>query len=181
MTSVATKGAPAGFELERTELRQARELRSEIEDFHNAYIDIVDGGDLERWIDFFADDCLYEVIARENTEQGLPVGLVYCEGRSMIRDRAYAVKHTQMFAPRYVQHFVSNVMVRSIRATTQGEEIRATSNYMLLQTLVESPTTIHQSGRYYDLFVRREGRLLLKARHCVYDTTLIANDLVYPV
>ena len=167
----------AGFELEPVDSAKGRALRAEIEDFHNVYCDVVDGDALERWIEFFTDDCLYEVIARENVDQGLPVGLVYCEGRAMIRDRAYAVKHTQMFAPRYMQHFVSNVMIRSVR----GEEIRAQSNYLLLQTLVESPTTIHQSGRYYDTFVRQGGRLLLKERHCVYDTTLIANDLVFPV
>ena len=95
----------------------------------------------------------------------------------MIRDRAFAIKHTQMFAPRYMQHFVSNVRVISASATS----IRAQSNYLLLQTLVDGPTTVHQAGRYYDSFVRDGARLLLKERQCVYDTLLIANDLVYPV
>ena len=115
--------------------------------------------------------------SRENAEENMPAGLVYAEGRAMIRDRAFAIKNTMMFAPRYLQHFVSNVMVLSI----VGEQIRARSSYLLLQTLVESPTTIHQSGRYYDTFVRSGGRLLLKERYCIYDSTLIANDLVMPV
>ena len=38
-----------------------------------------------------------------------------------------------------------------------------------------------QAGRYYDTFVREKGRLLIRERQCVYDTVLIANDLVYPV
>ena len=46
---------------------------------------------------------------------------------------------------------------------------------------MEGPTTIHQAGRYYDTFVRANGGLLLKERQCVYDTVLIANDLVLPV
>ena len=29
--------------------------------------------------------------------------------------------------------------------------------------------------------VRENGRLLIRERQCVYDTVLIANDLVYPV
>ena len=166
-----------GYEQQAVDRVLARELRLDIEEFHTRYCDIVDVGDLEQWPSFFTDDCLYEVRSRENVDQDLPVGLIYCEGRGMIRDRAYAVKHTQMFAPRYLQHFVTNVAIRSIT----GDEIRARSSYLLLQTLVESPTTIHQSGRYYDTFVRRDGELLLRERRCIYDTTLIANDLVYPI
>lgn len=167
----------AGYEQQTVDRNTARDTYFELADFHQRYCEVVDGGDLAQWPTFFTDDCLYEVRARENAEQGLPVGLVYCEGRGMIRDRAYAVKHTQMFAPRYVQHIVSNIAVRAI----SGDEIRATAGYLLLQTLVESPTTIHQSGRYFDTFVRTAGTLLLKERRCIYDTTLIANDLVYPI
>jgi anthranilate 1,2-dioxygenase small subunit len=166
-----------GYELTEVEPGAARAARLDVEDFHARYCHTLDLGDLEDWPAYFTDDCLYVVIARENQEAGMPVGLVYCEGRGMIRDRAYAVKHTQMFAPRYLQHFVSNVLV----CRADASEIRAISSYMLLQTLVESPTTLHQSGRYFDTFVRRDGRMLIKERRCVYDTTLIANDLVYPV
>jgi anthranilate 1,2-dioxygenase small subunit len=72
---------------------------------------------------------------------------------------------------------VSNVRV--LEAT--GDVARAQSNYLLLQTLMEGPTTIQQAGRYYDTFVRRDGRLLLRDRQCIYDTLIIPNDLVYPV
>ena len=120
---------------------------------------------------------MYRVTARENADAGLEVGLVYADSKAMIRDRAFAIQHTQMYAPRYLQHFVTNVRVFEAR----GETIKAQANYLLLQTLVEGPTTIHQSGRYYDTFVRAAGKLLLKERQCVYDTVLIANDLVFPV
>jgi 3-phenylpropionate/cinnamic acid dioxygenase small subunit len=166
-----------GYEATSVDPRVAREARLEIEDFHTAYCALLDLGDLERWPEFFTDDCLYIVTARENAEADLPVGLIYAEGRAMIRDRAFAVKHTQMFAPRYLQHFVTNVLVLAVGQ----DEIRAQSNYQLLQTLVEGPTTLLQAGRYYDTFRRVDGRLLLRERRCIYDTTLIANDLVLPV
>jgi anthranilate 1,2-dioxygenase small subunit len=102
---------------------------------------------------------------------------VYADSRAMIRDRAFAIKHTQMYAPRTMQHFVSNVRVLEVKESG----IKAQSNYLLLQTLVDGPTTIQQAGRYYDTFVRSGGKLLLKDRQCIYDTVLIANDLVLPV
>ena len=175
----------AGYDMPAVDAKSVRELRLEIEEFHTEYCNVLDGGALDRWVDFFAEDSLYRITARENADAGLRVGLVYAEGRGMIRDRAFAILHTQMFAPRYMQHFTSNVRLISVEgsggAAGEGSLIKAQTNYLLLQTLVDGPTTIHQSGRYYDTFVREGGRLLIRERQCVYDTALIANDLVYPV
>lgn len=165
----------AGYDMPAADPKSVRELRLEIEEFHIEYCHVLDRGALEAWPEFFTEDAVYRITARENADAGLPVGLVYADSKAMLRDRAFAVKHTQMFAPRYLQHFVSNVRVIT------AEPLRAQSNYLLLQTLVDGPTTIQQSGRYYDTFFRAGGRLLLKERQCVYDTLLIANDLVYPV
>ena len=175
----------AGYDMPAVDAKTVRDLRLEIEEFHTEYCAALDRGDLDRWVDFFAEDALYRITARENADAGLRVGLVYAEGRGMIRDRAFAILHTQMFAPRYMQHFTSNVRVISVEGLNtgsgEGSLIKAQSNYLLLQTLVDGPTTIHQSGRYYDTFVRQGSRLLIHERQCVYDTVLIANDLVYPV
>lgn len=166
-----------GYDMAPPDPRQTREVRLAIEEFHAEYCWTLDCGDVERWPEYFTDDAVYRITARENADAGLPVGLVYADSKAMIRDRAFAIKHTQMYAPRTLQHFVTSVRVLLVR----GDEIKAQSNYMLLQTLVDGPTTIQQSGRYYDTFVRRDGRLLLKERQCIYDTVLIANDLVMPV
>ena len=166
-----------GYDMTPPAPRETRELRFEIEEFHADYCWTLDCGDVERWPDYFTDDALYRITARENADAGLPVGLVYADSKAMIRDRAFAIKHTQMYAPRTLQHFVTNVRVLQ----ADGGTLKAQSNYLLLQTLVEGPTTIHQSGRYYDTFVRTGAKLLLKERQCIYDTVLIANDLVLPV
>ena len=157
--------------------KTARDWRLDIEEFHAAYCWTLDSGAIEAWPDYFVEDAVYRITARENADGGLPVGLVYAEGKAMLMDRAFAIARTQMFAPRYSQHFVTNVRVLE----AEGEVAKAQSNYLLLETLMEGPTTIQQAGRYYDTFVRREGRLLLRERQCVYDTLIIANDLVYPV
>lgn len=154
-----------------------RALRLEVEEFHYEYCNALDSGRLLDWPEFFTPDALYRVTGRENADAGLPVGLVYCDGRGMLRDRAKAVAETQMYAPRYLLHAVSNVRV----VAANGPEIKAQANYFLYRTLVEGPTTLHQAGRYYDTFLRVDGRLLLKERQCIYDTDLIANDIVYPV
>ncbi|OZI56054.1 aromatic-ring-hydroxylating dioxygenase subunit beta [Bordetella genomosp. 4] len=161
----------------RLAIEKAVLLKAEIELFHAEYCAALDGGDVERWPDFFTPDALYRITSRENAELNLPVGLVYAEGRDMMHDRAVAISRTQMFAPRYLLHIVSNVRV----IDDKGSEVEAHATFLLMQTLVEGPTTVHLAGSYHDVFVREHGRLLLKRRDVIYDTNILANDLVHPV
>ncbi len=156
---------------------RALELRAEIEVFHNEYCAVLDACDVEKWPEFFTEDGLYRITSRENANQELLVGLVYAEGRAMMYDRAVAIAQTQMFAPRHTMHMVSNIRV----VNEENDVIEAEANYLLIQTLIEGPSTIHLAGKYYDRFVRSESGLLLKERQVVYDTEILATDLVYPV
>lgn len=157
---------------------RALALRAEIEQFNADYCAVLDAGDIEQWPDFFTSDAVYRVTARENADQGLLVGLVYAQGRAMMHDRAVAIARTQMFAPRYNLHMVSNIRVTH---ASDGGEIEAQANFALFQTLIEGATTVHMVGTYYDRFVHEDGQLLLKERQAIYDSSLIANDLVYPL
>ena len=156
---------------------RALALRHEIEEFNADYCATLDANDIESWPDYFIEDGLYRVTSRENVELGLPVGLVYAEGRAMMHDRAAAISRTQMFAPRYMLHVLSNT-----RVTSESDgEIQSSTAFLLMQTLVEGPTTLHLAGAYHDRFVRIDGALKLAERQVVHDTNILANDLVYPV
>ena len=154
-----------------------REARWEVEEFHYEYAAGLERGEIEQWPNFFTDDAFYRVIARDNDESGLPLGLIYCEGKGMLRDRAYALVHTETFAPRYLQLRISNTRVFS----ADERSIKAEASYLLLETLVDEPSRVHQVGKYYDVFERVNGSLLIKDRKCVYDTVVIDNCLVFPV
>ncbi len=156
---------------------ELRELRLEIEEFNSEYAGVLDDGDIETWPDFFADDGLYRITSRENADHDLPIGLIYCDGRGMLIDRVRAVIKTTMHEPRYLRHFNSNVRIAGI----DDGRVLSSSNYLVVETLMEGGTNIFQSGRYEDTFVRVDGALKLGARHCIYDTLLITNALVYPV
>jgi anthranilate 1,2-dioxygenase small subunit len=160
--------------------RDPLRLRPEIDAFNVAYARALDQGRLMDWVEFFADDAFYAVTARENHDAGLPVGLVHCEGKGMIHDRAFAISKTAMFAPRYLRHFISNLHLGEIAA---DGAVEVESNYLLVQTLFDRPEPkLHQVGAYHDRFVRAgDGKLLLARRVCVYDTLLVDNSLVYPV
>lgn len=82
-------------------------LRLEIEELYTEYAHALDNFELEQWPEFFTDDCLYQIVSRENRERGLPLALMRCESKAMLTDRVVTIRQTQMFAPRALRHLVS--------------------------------------------------------------------------
>jgi anthranilate 1,2-dioxygenase small subunit len=153
-------------------------LHREIEEFNNAYAAALDENRLVDWAEMFTDDGFYVVLSRENADRNMPVGLIYCENKGMLLDRANAMK-TEMFAPRYLRHFVGNLQVLG---EEQNGEIRARANYVVIQVLFDRPDAkMHQVGVYYDRFRRVGDQLKLAERRCVYDNLLVDNALCLPV
>ena len=154
-------------------------LHHEVESFNAAYAAALDGQRLTDWTEMFTEDAFYVVISRENADHALPVGLIYCDSKRMIQDRAFALEKTTMFAPRYLRHIIGNLQV-------VGEDgngaIRARANYALIQVLYDRPEAkLHQVGAYHDVFRRVDGVLKLAERRCVYDSLLVDNALCLPV
>ncbi len=154
-------------------------LHREIEDFNNAYAAALDDGRLNDWAEMFTDDAFYVIISRENADRGMPVGLVYCENKGMIQDRAFAMEKTEMFAPRYLRHIIGNTQ---ILGEDDNGDVRARANYVVVQVLFDRPDAkLHQVGVYHDKFRRVGGELKLAERRCVYDNLLVDNALCLPV
>ena len=153
-------------------------LHHEIDTFNSAYAAALDEQRLADWAEMFTDDAFYVVISRENADRNMPVGLIYCENKGMILDRANAMK-TEMFAPRYLRHIVGNLQVLG---DGENGDIRARCNYVVVQVLFDRPDAkLHQVGVYYDKFRRVGEHLKLAERRCVYDNLLVDNALCLPV
>jgi anthranilate 1,2-dioxygenase small subunit len=153
-------------------------LRAEVEAFNAEYCARLDRQDLDAWVQCFAADAFYVVISRENFERGQPVGLIYCEGRPMIQDRAFALLKTAMFGPRYLRHMVSNL---SVMPEPDGT-VQARANFVVFEVLTDRPEArILLLGEYRDRFVREDETLVLRERRCVYDNLLIPTALCLPV
>jgi 3-phenylpropionate/cinnamic acid dioxygenase small subunit len=153
------------------------ELRARLADLYCAYSDALDDGELERWPDFFTQDCVYKIIPRENFERELPIALVYCESRDMLVDRVVALRETALYVPRVVRHLTGNIRLRAI----EPQGLRLTANFALFQSMVDQPSGLFLCGRYWDKVVEEAGGLRFTERICVYDSTVVPTSLVYPV
>ena len=110
---------------------------------------------------------------------GMPVGLIYCDSKRMLYDRAFALEKTTMFAPRYLRHMISNLRIL-------GEDAGRDPGTRKLCHCFRCCTTgpmprLHQVGVYHDVFRRVNGALKLAERRCIYDSLLIDNALCLPV
>ncbi len=152
------------------------DLQRELEDLFAHYAEVIDDGDLERWPEFFTDPSLYRIVSKENWDKKLPMSLMRCESMGMLKDRAFASQKLNVYGPRAWRHFVSQ-----IRARVEGDRIVARSNFVLYETLIEHQPQVLCLGRYLDVLVRQEGKLLFAERICVYDNAIIPGSIVLPV
>ncbi|MFZ4758322.1 MAG: aromatic-ring-hydroxylating dioxygenase subunit beta [Burkholderiaceae bacterium] len=152
-------------------------LRARLRDFNDDYAACLDAVELERWPDFFVEDCRYRVLSRENHDAGLPLSLIYCDGRNMLKDRVTALRETTVYEPRALRHFVAGVRVVS----TDGPRVRAEANFLIVESLSDREPTVNLVGRYLDTLLETDAGLLLQDRWCVVDNYRIRTSLIIPV
>lgn len=152
-------------------------VRFEIEDLHAEYAAALDDGDLERWPDLFTEECVYKVIPRENFDRGLPLALVLCESRAMLRDRVEAIRRAAVYAPRSLRHLVSGIRI----GPEEDGVIASRASYAVLETPLDQPTRVFNTGRYLDRIVRDGGRLRFRERLCVFDSMMVPGSIVHPI
>lgn len=152
-------------------------LQCELEDLYTRYAEALDDGPLEDWPELFTEECLYLIMPRDNHELGLPLAIVRCESRDMLRDRISAVRETMMFEPRYLRHHVTNLRVRS----QHGNSLTAAANFSIIEVLPDDLPRILMVGRYLDILQREGEDWRFSERRCVFDSLLVPNSIIYPV
>jgi salicylate 5-hydroxylase small subunit len=154
------------------------QLFYELYDLYARYTEALDDGPLDRWPTFFAEDCMYQIIPRDNFDQGLPVAIMRCESRAMIEDRVTAVTETMMYEPRYLRHHTTDMRIEASSAARA--KVRA--NFSVIEVLPDELPRILMTGRYLDRLERsNDDGWRFKEKLCVFDSVLVPNSIVFPV
>lgn len=85
--------------------------RWELEQLFTDYVQCLDSDELERWPDFFTEDCFYRITSAENYEASLPLGLIYATSRNMLKDRVSALREANIYEPQRYRHLVSSIKI----------------------------------------------------------------------
>lgn len=149
----------------------------ELHQLQENYIHALDNDRLEDWPEFFTDDCLYEIIPRENADAGLPIGIIYCDSKKMLRDRVLSLRHANIYEEHTYRHMTSGLVFKLIDADT----VSAESSYVVVQTLQNGDSFVYQAGRYIDRVVRTAAGWRYAQRRVIYDTLRVPTLLATPI
>jgi anthranilate 1,2-dioxygenase small subunit len=153
----------------------ARRLR--IEALMAEYVHCIDEDRLEEWPDFFAEHGRYRVTSRENHELGLPVSLIWCDGKGMFRDRISALRTANIYEPHTYCHLTGALRLLG----TDGGEHRTRSNFTVIRTMADGAMSVFACGRYVDRIVEEGGALKFSERTVILDSRRIDTLLVIPL
>jgi anthranilate 1,2-dioxygenase small subunit len=141
------------------------------------YVGTIDADRLEEWPDLFTEDCVYEIVPKENADQGLPVGIMHCFGRAMLSDRIVSLRKANVFEPHTYRHMTAGLELVQVDADT----IEMQSNYVVVQTLTNGESRVYQAGRYVDKIVRTAHGWRYQCKRVVCDTLRVSTLLVTPI
>ena len=121
----------------------------EVERLHARYAHALDDDRLEDWPNFFTESGVYRIATAENEARGLPLPVVYCEGRAMLRDRVQSLRHANIYEPQRYRHIVASVLIEE----AGKNHVRSTSSFLVVRIMENGETMLFASGRYVDRIV----------------------------
>jgi anthranilate 1,2-dioxygenase small subunit len=145
-----------------------------IQDLHARYAHALDDDRLEDWPNFFTEGGVYRIATAENEARGLPLPVIYCEGRAMLRDRVQSLRHANIYEPQRYRHIISSVLTEE-----DGNVVRSTSSFLVVRIMENGETMLFASGRYLDRISVKE--MLYEERVVVCDSRRFDTLLAIPL
>ena len=151
--------------------------RLELEDLYTAYADCLDSDALERWPEFFTEDCRYRITSAENYEAKLPLGLIYATSKNMLHDRVSALREANIYEPQRYRHIVSGVRIIG----EVGGALEIGANFIVVRTMQDGAMMLFAAGRYIDRVARGDAGWLFAEKDVVLDSRQIDTLLAIPL
>src|SRR6516225_6871880 len=156
---------------------EAAVRRFELEGLYTDYVHCLDADQLERWPDFFTEDCFYRITSAENHEAGMPLGLIHATSRSMLKDRVSALREANIYEPQRYRHLVSSIKI----VEEHGAALDLTANFLVVRTMQEGDMTLFGVGRYVDQVRSTDGVWKFARKTVVLDSRQIDTLLAIPL
>jgi anthranilate 1,2-dioxygenase small subunit len=147
----------------------------EVENLHARYAHALDEDRLEDWPNCFTEGGIYRIATAENEARGLPLPVVYCEGRAMLRDRVQSLRHANIYEPQRYRHIVSSILVEKM----DEKRAKSIANFLVVRIMENGETTLFASGRYLDRILLKE--MLYEERVVVCDSRRFDTLLAIPL
>jgi len=151
--------------------------RLELEQLYTDYVHCLDTDQLERWPEFFTEDCFYRITSAENYEAGMPLGLIHATSRNMLKDRVSALREANIYEPQRYRHLVSSIKIVEERESA----LDMMANFLVVRTMQEGDMTLFAAGRYLDQVRLTDRAWKFAHKDVVLDSRQIDTLLAIPL
>ena len=152
------------------------DVQQTVERLHARYAHALDADRLEEWPELFCEEGVYRITTAESEARGLPLPVVYAEGRRMLRDRVASLRHANIYEPQRYRHMVSCVLVEPV----EGSRVSSISNFLVVRVMENGEAALFASGRYVDRIVLGP-RPLYEERVVICDSRRFDTLLAIPL
>lgn len=152
-------------------------VREAIARLQMEYVHAIDNNEVERWPQFFTDNCLYRIVSRHDYDEGRPIGLWYCDSRAMLEDRVSSLRGVNVYEPHCYRHVIGPT---EITAHKDGLWQTQTS-YFIVRTMHDGEMIVFSAGRYVDAIQVESGTARLASRSVVTDSWRYDTLIVIPL
>ncbi len=141
------------------------------------YVHAIDNDELERWPQFFTEQCIYQILPRSEFELGRPIGVWVCDNRDMLEDRVSAIREVNVYEPHVYRHVIGPTEILDFA----DGAYRTQTSYLVVRTMHDGAMQVFSAGRYVDEVVCDAGHALLRKRTVVTDSGRFDTLLVIPL
>lgn len=151
-------------------------VREQIDTLLIDYCHQLDDEQWDTWPQFFTEDGTYKILTRENHEAGLPLGVMYCDGIGMMKDRMLALQTANIFEPHTHCHILGRSALK-----LDGGIVTARTNFTVTRTMQTGAMENFATGKYLDRIVPTANGPRFKERIAVIESRRIDILLVAPI
>jgi anthranilate 1,2-dioxygenase small subunit len=142
-----------------------------------AYGALLDQAKYDEWLGLFATECRYQVVPRENWEQGLPAALIFCDRRAMLEDRIMALREANKYNIHSDRHLVGLPLILG----DADDALTVEAPFAVYQTDQEGETRLFATGLYRDRIAAVAGGLRIRDKLILLDTFAVPTLLATPL
>lgn len=137
---------------------------------------VIDDGLIDQWPQSFTEHGVYEITTRENVAEGYPLGIMLCEGRTMMRDRMAALQDANI----YEEHVYTHILGRSL-ITGDAQTAQARTPMTVYRTMQGGDAHLFACGRLEDRLVLTKEGWQIAHRKVILDSRRVDTLLVLPL
>ncbi len=149
--------------------------RTAVHDLLAEYGALLDMAKYDEWLALFAAGCRYNVVPRENYQQGLPVGLIFCDSRAMLEDRIMALREANKYNIHNDRHLIG------LPRVTDADGLAIEAPFAVYQTDQEGATHLFATGLYRDRLEVVGASLKIRDKLVLLDTFAVPTLLATPL